>query len=87
MDEAKGEETSDRNLTLRVLTVNFAAIHTSSMVNDFYVHGFLNLALTKKKKKKKKLIIIDFCARVLLLGNFPRVHATSQGRSRRSSQV
>ena len=47
MDEAKGEETLDRNLTLRVLTVNFAAIHTSSMVN--YVHGFFlhsNLALT-----------------------------------------
>ena len=34
MDEAKGEEATDRNLTLRILTINFAAIHTSSMVSD-----------------------------------------------------
>jgi hypothetical protein len=33
MDEASGEEMSTRNLTLRILTVNFAAIHTSSMVH------------------------------------------------------
>jgi len=32
MDEAKGEEQSVRNLTLRVLIINFAAIHTTSMV-------------------------------------------------------
>ena len=34
MDDAKGEETTDYNLTLRILSVNFAAIHASSMVND-----------------------------------------------------
>ncbi|PPR05227.1 hypothetical protein CVT24_010333 [Panaeolus cyanescens] len=32
MDEAKGEETSSWALTSRILTLNFAAIHTSSMV-------------------------------------------------------
>jgi hypothetical protein len=32
MDEATGEEASTRNLTRRILTVNFAAIHTSTMV-------------------------------------------------------
>jgi hypothetical protein len=32
MDEATGEETSTRSLTRRILTVNFAAIHTSTMV-------------------------------------------------------
>ena len=32
MDEAKDEETTDWYLTSRILTVNFAAIHTSSMV-------------------------------------------------------
>jgi len=41
MDEAKGEETTDRNLSLRILTVNFAAIHTSSMT---FVHAFYYLA-------------------------------------------
>jgi len=34
MDEAKDEETTDRNLTLRILAMNFGAIHTSSMVNN-----------------------------------------------------
>ena len=32
MEEAQGDERSTRNLALRILTVNFAAIHTSSMV-------------------------------------------------------
>lgn len=32
MDEAKDEERSTYNLALRVLTLNFAAIHTTSMV-------------------------------------------------------
>jgi len=41
MDEAKGEEGTDRNLTLRVMTVNFAAIHTSSMT---FLHAFYYLA-------------------------------------------
>jgi len=41
MDEAKGEEATDRNLTLRVMTINFAAIHTSSMT---FLHAFYYLA-------------------------------------------
>jgi hypothetical protein len=35
MDNARGEEKSPRNLTLRVLLVNFAAIHLTSMVPMF----------------------------------------------------
>ncbi|KAF8153783.1 cytochrome P450 [Crassisporium funariophilum] len=41
MDEAKDEEVTDLNLTSRILTVNFAAIHTSSMT---FVHAFYYLA-------------------------------------------
>ena len=37
MDEAQGQEQSVRNLAIRILTVNFTAIHTSSMVR----RGFL----------------------------------------------
>ena len=38
MDEATGEEALTRNLTLRILVVNFAAIHTSTMVgNDTWI--------------------------------------------------
>ena len=33
MEAAQGEEQTLENLTRRVLAVNFAAIHTSSMVN------------------------------------------------------
>jgi hypothetical protein len=36
MDEAKGEEATDWYLTTRILTVNFTAIHTSSMVCRVY---------------------------------------------------
>ena len=32
MDNAQGEEKEIRALVLRILTINFAAIHTSSMV-------------------------------------------------------
>ena len=32
MDDADAEEQADRALVLRILTVNFAAIHTSSHV-------------------------------------------------------
>ncbi|KAF5379456.1 hypothetical protein D9615_006552 [Tricholomella constricta] len=41
MDEAKGEEASIRGLTRRILTVNFAAIHTSTMT---FCHALLYLA-------------------------------------------
>jgi hypothetical protein len=33
MEDAVGEEKEPRNLTLRVLVVNFAAIHTTSRVS------------------------------------------------------
>ena len=35
MEDAVGEERDPRNLTLRVLVVNFAAIHTTSRVRCF----------------------------------------------------
>jgi len=41
MDNARGDEKSPRNLTLRVLTVNFAAIHTTSTA---FTHTLYNLA-------------------------------------------
>jgi len=45
MDEAKGKEATDWYLTSRILTINFAAIHTSSMVCRFHnycANQFLN---------------------------------------------
>jgi len=39
--EAKGEEATDRNLTLRILSINFAAIHATSMT---FVHALYYLA-------------------------------------------
>jgi hypothetical protein len=36
MDEAKDEEATDWYLTSRIMTVNFTAIHTSSMVCRFH---------------------------------------------------
>ncbi|KDQ57928.1 hypothetical protein JAAARDRAFT_34744 [Jaapia argillacea MUCL 33604] len=41
MEDAKGEERTIRNWTLRILTVNFAAIHTSSMS---FTHALFHLA-------------------------------------------
>ncbi|ETW81028.1 cytochrome P450 monooxygenase 51 [Heterobasidion irregulare TC 32-1] len=41
MEEARGDEQSTRNLALRILTVNFAAIHTSSMS---FTHALYPLA-------------------------------------------
>ena len=39
MEAAQGEEQTIENLTRRILVVNFAAIHTSSMVNpNLYLH-------------------------------------------------
>jgi len=43
MEDAVGEEKQPRNLTLRMLAVNFAAIHTTSMVRRFF-HSFIRLA-------------------------------------------
>ncbi|KAF8185937.1 cytochrome P450, partial [Pholiota molesta] len=41
MDEANADESTDEALTTRLLTVNFAAIHTSSMA---FIHTLYNLA-------------------------------------------
>jgi hypothetical protein len=40
MEDALGEEKDPRNLSLRVLAVNFAAIHTTSMVSRFFLPYF-----------------------------------------------
>jgi hypothetical protein len=40
MDEAPGVEKSERNLTLRVMSVNFASIHTTSMVTSVFVFSW-----------------------------------------------
>lgn len=37
MDEAVGDEKKPHELTLRILTVSFAAIHTSSMVRPWFL--------------------------------------------------
>jgi hypothetical protein len=37
MDDAVGEEKEPRNLTLRILATNFAAIHTTSTVGHFFL--------------------------------------------------
>lgn len=47
MDEAEGEEKAIRSLVLRILTVNFASIHTTSMVRQaslHLIHSYLNLS-------------------------------------------
>jgi hypothetical protein len=46
MDEAKGEERTLRGLTLRILAINFAAIHTTAMI---FTHVLFNLAADPKK--------------------------------------
>ncbi|KAF8159223.1 cytochrome P450 [Crassisporium funariophilum] len=42
MDDAEGEEATLKNLSMRILTINFAAIHTSSMT---FLHAFYYLAV------------------------------------------
>ena len=48
MEDAVGEEKHPSNLTLRVLAVNFAAIHTTSMVSSAflcYIRFTLNVSM------------------------------------------
>jgi len=45
MEEAKGEERSVRNLTKRIMSINFGAIHDSSM---FFTHALFYLAANPK---------------------------------------
>ena len=40
MDNAEGEEKEIRALVLRILTINFAAIHTSSSVRSSSLSNF-----------------------------------------------
>jgi cytochrome P450 len=37
MEDAVGEEREPQNLSLRILAINFAAIHTTSMVSCFFL--------------------------------------------------
>jgi hypothetical protein len=37
MEDAVGEEKEPRNLALRILATNFAAIHTTSTVGHFFL--------------------------------------------------
>ena len=43
MEDAVGEEKEPHNLTLRVLSVNFAAIHTTSRVSYLHLTSYLAL--------------------------------------------
>lgn len=45
MEEANADEQDVRSLTLRVLTVNFAAIHTSSMARFLILHSLCILLI------------------------------------------
>jgi len=44
MEDAVGEEKDPRNLTIRILAVNFAAIHTTSRVS-YLLLTYIRLAL------------------------------------------
>jgi len=71
LDEEQEKEVTD--LTLRILAVNFAAIHTSSIVRCVYNYVLI-----------KKITIIleqDFHARTLLFGGFSRICEASPRRS------
>ena len=49
MEDAVGEEKHPSNLTLRVLAVNFAAIHSTSMVSSTFL-GYIQLTLNVSMK-------------------------------------
>jgi len=65
MEDAIGEEKDPRNLTLRVLVVNFAAIHTTSMVSRF-LSTYIRLA-------------IDVFCEDLLVCHVPTARSVSHG--------
>ncbi|KAG5651328.1 hypothetical protein H0H81_009081 [Sphagnurus paluster] len=71
MDEAKGDETSSRNLTLRILTVNFAAIHTSTMT---FCHALFHLAEHPEYIKPMREEIEEIVA--LMMDRFARQPVT-----------
>ena len=49
MEDAVGEEKDPSNLTLRVLGINFAAIHTTSMVSSAFL-DYIRLTLNVSMK-------------------------------------
>ena len=73
LDEGKEEEATD--LTLRILGLNFAAIHTTSIV--CCVCDCVPIFF-------KKIFEEDFHAWILLFGRFSRIYEASPRRSRRS---
>ncbi|KIM38724.1 hypothetical protein M413DRAFT_447671 [Hebeloma cylindrosporum] len=60
LDEAKGEEATDWYLTARILAVNFAAIHTSSMT---FTHAFYYLAAFPEYMKPLREEVEDIVQR------------------------
>ena len=55
MDDAPGDETTTLNLTRRILAVNFAAIHTSSMVRLFIFRD--SLIVSNQNRPSRMLFI------------------------------
>ena len=70
LDEEQEKEPTD--LTLRILVVNFAAIHTSSIVCCVYNYVPIKIMIITEQ---------DFHARTLLFGGFPRICEASPRRS------
>ena len=87
MEDAVGEEKEPCNLTLRILAVNFAAIHTTSMVSCF-VFTFIRLAqLSRVGLHILPLPVAGSVSHVLKTTQRPhdicqsRMHTASPGRS------
>ena len=80
MEAAQGEEQTIENLTRRVLAVNFAAIHTSSMVNPN-----LCLHIIPYTELIEGIPVIRACP--LLFGRPTRIHWASSRRSRKGHRT
>ena len=74
METAQGEEQTKENLPRQALVVNFAAIHTSSMVNPN-----LYLRIIPYTELIGGVSVIRACP--LLFGRPTRIHWTSSRRS------
>lgn len=87
MEDAVGEEKDPRNLTLRILAANFAAIHTTSVVSPFFL-TFIRLAqLSRVGLHIRPLPVAGSVSHVLRTMQCPhdihqsRMHTTSPERS------
>lgn len=61
MEEAKGDEQSDRNLALRVLALNFAAIHTTSMsLGHAIYHVAADADLARGLREEVEAVVSEF---------------------------